>query len=147
MIAKTFSRGALAALMISVSAGAYAQVSNLSDTATAFASTQDLPASAAIDGDGNTRWASAAQVDLSWLALDLGDHYALSEVVIYWEAANAGEYQLQGSSDGNNWSTLATRSGGTFGDRIDAGAVSGNYRYVRMQGVSRSAGNDWGYSI
>ncbi|WP_339617723.1 di-heme oxidoredictase family protein [uncultured Gilvimarinus sp.] len=147
MIAKTFSRGALAALIMAASTGAYAQISNLSGSATASASTQDLPASAAIDGDGNTRWASTAQVDPSSLTLDLGDSFALSEVIIYWEAANANEYEIQGSNDGNTWSTIATRSGGAFGDRTDTVPVSGNYRYVRMHGVSRSAGNNWGYSI
>jgi beta-glucanase (GH16 family) len=67
--------------------------------------------------------------------------------VIDWEAANAADYQIQGSADGNSWTTLASRTGLAFGTRTDTLAVSGSYRYVRMYGTKRSVGNSWGYSI
>ncbi|WP_347332595.1 family 16 glycosylhydrolase [Marinimicrobium locisalis] len=127
--------------------GAYAQSGNLALEGTASASTQDLAASNAIDGDMNTRWASAAQTDPSHITIDLGQSYRLSSVVIHWEAANADTYEVQGSNDNANWTTLATRTGGAFGDRTDTVNVDGQYRYVRMLGISRSAGNAWGYSI
>mgnify|MGYP000648691261 CR=1 FL=1 len=135
------------ALLLMVSVSLQAQNDNLAQNATASASTQDLAASNAIDGDPNTRWASAAQTDPSHITIDLGQQYALSSVVIHWEAANADTYQILGSNDGGNWTTLATETGGTFGDRTDTINVAGNFRYVRMNGISRSAGNEWGYSI
>lgn len=142
---------ALTALLLLVNTGAQADTSkeptNLSGNATASASTADLPADAAIDGDMNSRWASAAQADPSSITLDLGQAYDLSSATIHWEAANADTYEIQGSTDGASWDTLATGSGGEFGDRTDELSLSGTYRYVRMQGISRSAGNDWGYSI
>ncbi|WP_051174304.1 di-heme oxidoredictase family protein [Marinimicrobium sp. LS-A18] len=137
--------GALLFLLLSTSLSA--QTTELARNAAVSASTADLPASNAVDGDMNTRWASAAQTDPSYLMVDLGQAYDLSDVVIHWEAANADTYEIRGSNDGTNWSTLATRTGGTFGHRTDTVAVSGEYRYVRIFGISRSQGNQWGYSI
>lgn len=137
----------LGSLLFSIALGASAQSDNLALDGTASASSQDLAASDAIDGNGNTRWASAAQTDPSHITVDLGQAYDLSSVVIHWEAANAETYEIQGSNDNSDWTTLATETGGGFGDRTDTVNVAGNYRYVRMYGISRSAGNSWGYSI
>jgi beta-glucanase (GH16 family) len=111
------------------------------------ASSQLTPASNAVDGDGGTRWESAHAIDPSWIMVDLGSTKALSQVVIDWEAANAANYQVQGSTNGTSWTNLKTVTGGTFGTRTDTHAVSGNYRYVRIYATARSATNQWGYSI
>ena len=100
-----------------------------------------------IDGSFSTRWGSAIGVDPAWITLDLGSSQDLSSVTIYWEAANADTYEIRGSNDNSNWTTLATKTGGLFGDRTDTLAIAGNYRYVQMYGISRSVGNAWGYSI
>ena len=120
---------------------------NIALGSSATGSTNLQAASLAVDGDGSTRWESNFNTDPSWLTLDLGAAYALSSVTIDWEAANAAHYQLQGSNDANNWSVLIEATGGSFGDRTDTHAVSGTFRYVRMYGLTRSVGNDWGYSI
>jgi len=118
-------------------------------TATASASSEGPAGGAplAVDGDLATRWESAHGVDPSWLMLDLGTPFALHGVVIHWEAANAETYTIDGSLDGVDWVTLAVRSGGQFGDRVDQVELGGAYRLVRMNGLTRSAGNLWGYSI
>lgn len=113
----------------------------------ATASTTIMPAANAIDNNAGTRWESAHALDPSWLRIDLGTPKQLSSVAIDWEAANAANYEVQGSNDGTNWNTLATRTGGTFGNRTDTVNVSGNYRYLRIYGTARSTGNQWGYSI
>lgn len=113
----------------------------------ATASTQLTPAANAIDKNAGTRWESAHATDPSWLRLDLGSVRTLSSVAIDWEAANAANYLIQCSSDGTTWTTIATRTGGTFGTRTDTVAVTGNCRYVRIYGQTRSVGNQWGYSI
>lgn len=128
-----------------LSGSLYAQ--DLAQGKAASASTADLPASNAFDNNASTRWASAAQIDPSWLSVDLGASKALGQVVIDWEAANAANYRIEGSTNNSTWVTLATRTGGAFGARTDTIAVSGSYRYVRMYGTARSAGNSWGYSI
>ncbi|MGB5325387.1 MAG: family 16 glycosylhydrolase [Pseudomonadales bacterium] len=102
---------------------------------------------AAADGQMGTRWESQHGIDPSWLMLDLGSAYELSEVILHWEAANAASYEIQGSNDTSTWTTLASQSGGTFGDRTDNVLVSGAWRFVRMFGQTRPAGNNWGYSI
>lgn len=112
-----------------------------------YTSTAMGAGSLAVDGNFSTRWESAHGIDPSWITVDLGSQKNLQSAVIYWEAANAATYEIQGSNDNSNWSTLASRSGGTFGNRTDTISISGNYRYVRMYGTSRSQGNSWGYSI
>lgn len=136
----------LCTLLLLASTHLYAQV-DLALNKVASASTAGQPAANAVDGIGGTRWESAVATDPSWLSVDLGAQYSLTSVVIDWEAANAANYQVQGSINGSTWVTLATRTGGTFGNRTDTNAVSGNYRYVRMYGTARSPGNNWGYSI
>lgn len=119
----------------------------LAATATASSSGAAGPASFAVDGNYLTRWESAHGIDPSQLTLDFGAAFTLSSVVIYWEAANAATYTVDGSVDGVTWSALNSFSGGTFGDRRDKLPIAGTYRYVRMNGLTRSAGNIWGYSI
>lgn len=136
----------LAGMLCSVSLSAQTAI-KLSDGAATFASSQFQPASFAVDGDPETRWESNHAVDPAFLTIDLGQAYNLSQVVIDWEAANAANYTIQGSNNNSSWTTLATRTGGSFGDRTDTVAISGIYRYVRMNGTTRSVGNDWGYSI
>lgn len=112
-----------------------------------FASSEIQPATGAVDSNGGTRWESAIGTGPSWITVDLGAAKALTQVVIDWEAANAATYQIQGSNDNTNWTTLKSATGGTFGNRTDTSAVSGSYRYVRVYATERSAGNQWGYSI
>ncbi len=117
--------------------------------ATATASSQG-PAGGpaqAVDGDLATRWESAHGVDPSSLVLDLGAPFALLRTKIHWEAANAATYTVDGSLDGVTWTTITSRSGGVFGDRLDRFRLSGVHRFVRMNGLTRSVGNAWGYSI
>jgi DUF5010 C-terminal domain/F5/8 type C domain len=127
-------------------ASAQAQV-DLAANRPASASSELQPASLAVDAAAASRWESTHGVSPSWLRVDLGTSYALTEVVIDWEAANAADYQIQGSTDDVNWTPLATRSAGAFGNRTDTVPVSGTCRYVRMFGTKLSVGNAWGYSI
>lgn len=119
-------------------------------SATATASSQEsgqancCAAANAIDGNLTTRWSSSFS-DNQWLVLDLDSTHALTEVIIHWEAASAAKYEIQGSADNSNWTTLVSQTGGTFGERTDTLAITGSYRYVRMLGLQRSS--PYGYSI
>lgn len=119
----------------------------LSATATASSSQNSEgagPPSYAVDGNNSTRWGSLFSNN-QWLKLDLGSPHALTEVIIRWEAANATSYRIEGSTNNSSWTTLSTHTGGSFGNRIDTKVISGSYRYVRMQGITRSS--NYGYSI
>ncbi|MFB7653179.1 MULTISPECIES: discoidin domain-containing protein [unclassified Streptomyces] len=100
------------------------------------------PSGNAVDGDTNTRWSSAASDD-QWLQVDLGATASVTRVVLDWEAAYGKDYKIQLSPDGSTWTDAKTVTGGDGGtDTLD---VSGQGRYVRMQGVHRAT--DWGYSL
>lgn len=116
-------------------------------TATASSSGSSGGASAAVDGNLATRWESQFNTDPSTLTLDLGAPRNLSQVVIYWETANAATYNIEGSNNNSNWTILSSYSGGTFAPRTDTAAITGTYRYIRMNGLSRPAENVYGYSI
>ena len=97
----------------------------------------------AIDGNTGTRWGSAF-ADPQWLRVDLGAAKKVTGVRLTWEAAYGKDYQVQGSTDGNTWTTLATVVGGDGG--VDTPTItSGTYRYVRIYGTKRSSG--YGYSL
>ena len=117
----------------------------LSATATASTSGPAGGPALAVDGNLATRWESAIGIDPSWIVLDLGTNYALSEVIIHWEAANAASYEIQGSADNSNWTALFSESSGAVGERTDNISLSGTYRYVRMYGITRNL--TYGYSI
>src|SRR5262249_45824822 len=103
-----------------------------------------LEAANATDGDLTTRWASAGGVDPSWLQVDLGAVKAFNTVVLYWEAAFAAQYQIQGSNDGQAWSVAASNASGRGGvETIIFPTVQG--RFVRMFGQVR--GTTFGYSL
>ncbi|CAM5415534.1 hypothetical protein SVIOM74S_03005 [Streptomyces violarus] len=51
-------------------------------------------ATAAVDGDANTRWSSAAS-DPQWIRVDLGATTRLSQVVLDWETAYGKGYRIE----------------------------------------------------
>jgi hypothetical protein len=100
------------------------------------------PASAAVDGNGSTRWSSAA-ADPQWLQVDLGSAQTVCQVVLTWEAAYGRSFQVQVSNDASNWSSVFSTTTGTGGTQTLT--VNGTGRYVRMLGTVR--GTAFGYSL
>ncbi|MFF7446641.1 MULTISPECIES: discoidin domain-containing protein [unclassified Streptomyces] len=118
---------------------------NLSQGRTVTASSNENAGTAAayaVDGDTGTRWSSAATDD-QWLQVDLGTSATLSQVVINWETAYGKDYKIQTSADAGTWTDLRTVTGGDGG--TDTLTVSGQGRYVRLQGLHRAT--QWGYSV
>jgi hypothetical protein len=98
-------------------------------------------ASAAVDGNTATRWASAWS-DPQWLQVDLGASSTLTKVVLTWENY-ATAYQIQVSDDASHWTPVYSTTTGTGGTQTLT--VSGSGRYVRMYGTARV--NGYGYSL
>ncbi len=115
--------------------------------ATATSNSELQSASLAVDNNMGTRWESVHGVDPGILVLDFSQSYPLTQIQIFWEAANAQDYLIEGSNDNYSWELLSTRTGGQFGNRTDTIDINGTYRYVRMNGQTRSVGNTYGYSI
>jgi beta-glucosidase len=103
---------------------------------------EGLEAGKAVDGDPGTRWSSAFS-DPQTFTVDLGEPSELDRVVLYWEAAFAGEYGLMTSLDGISWNESAHRADGDGG--IDTLYVSVLARYLRLNCLRRGTG--WGYSL
>ena len=135
-----------AGVITSIASSASAADINLSQGKAATASSSEntgyLAPSQAVDGDGTTRWASQA-TDNQWLQVDLGSVRTISSVKLQWEAAYAKAFQIQVSTNGTTWTTVATVTNGTGGTQTVA--ASGSGRYVRMQGTTRATG--YGYSL
>jgi beta-glucosidase len=53
------------------------------------------PASAAVDGNGATRWSSAFS-DPQWLQVDLGSAVTVCQIGLQWEAAYASAFPAPG---------------------------------------------------
>ncbi|MGW4036558.1 discoidin domain-containing protein [Streptomyces sp. NPDC004778] len=100
------------------------------------------PAAAAVDGNANTRWSSAAS-DPQWIRVDLGATTKLSQVVLDWETAYGKGYRVELSTNGSTWSTAYQTSTGDGG--TDTLNVSGEARYVRVYGTARGTG--YGFSL
>ncbi|MES2163323.1 MAG: discoidin domain-containing protein [Pseudomonadota bacterium] len=97
----------------------------------------------AVDGNTGTRWSSAF-IDPSWIAVDLGASLSFDRVVLRWEAAYGAAYQIQASTDGQNWATLYAQDNGAGGTE-DIALPMTTARFVRMYGTRRSS--QYGYSL
>lgn len=98
----------------------------------------------AVDGNTTTtRWSSAFS-DPQWIYVDLQAFVNVNRVRIYWENSYATSYQIQVSSDANNWTTVYNTTTGT-GGTADLTGLSGSGRYVRMYGTVRKL--QYGYSL
>jgi hypothetical protein len=107
-------------------------------------STQFLySASAAVDGDRSTRWASDWSDD-QWIRVDLGSARTVARVVLRWEAAYAKGYRVEVSGDGNSWRPVWSTDAGDGGVDNDTFAAT-TARYVRVAGQRRATG--YGYSL
>jgi acyl-homoserine lactone acylase PvdQ len=129
-------------------------IANLAQGKAASASSQECssflwwtwcnyPPSQAVDGDMSTRWSSDWD-DNESITVDLGAVQPVGRVVLNWEAAYGKAYDVDVSTDGQNWTTVYSTTTGTGGQDNDRFTVT-NARYVRMQGVTRGTG--WGYSL
>lgn len=90
-----------------------------------------------VDDDPNTLCKLGASDD-QWLSIDLADVFSLSRIDVRWEAAYAQSYLIQGSSDGNAWTTMKSEVGreGWVATQLPLGSIA---RWVRIFGDKRSA--------
>jgi len=120
----------------------------LGRTATASSlETGTFPASAAVDGNTTTRWASAFS-DPSWITVDLGSAQSFNHVILRWEAAFGKAYQIQTSNDNATWTAVYSQTAGVGGTE-DFTFPTATARYVRMYGTVRTtiSGAQYGYSL
>ncbi|WP_460167142.1 HzsA-related protein [Thermostilla marina] len=91
------------------------------------------PAYYAVDGKGDTRWASRSfqAGDPQWLTIDLGRSMPITGVRIHWERAFAAAYSLRVSEDGNHWDTIYEQPDGR-GNVEEIPSLSGHGRFLQL---------------
>ncbi len=115
----------------------------LAGTATASRSEASYTPDKAIDGNSTSttsRWSSYTDVgenDNQWIIVDLGDVYKVNKVTLKWEAAYGTVYDIDVSTDGTAWTTVAAITGNSVQNR-DHPFTPVNARYVRMFGKERA---------
>src|SRR5579862_3622867 len=130
-------------------------LSNVASSATNASSSDSASSTAsgtpayAIDGNPSTAWTAAASGigggDTANLTVNLGASYDLCKVVVNWGSNYATAFNILGSNDGLNFTNLYTVINNTAVTNTII-LASQSYRYVRMQGTSRSS-TSTGYVI
>ena len=100
---------------------------------------------AAVDGQTGTRWESEHKADPQWLEVTLKEPRTIREITIDWETASAQEYDVQVSSDGSEWTTVASVSDGKPDEERTLTFDPLTVRDIKITGKKRATG--WGYSI
>ncbi|WP_051367976.1 choice-of-anchor D domain-containing protein [Hamadaea tsunoensis] len=109
--------------------------------ATASSVTQTYGAANVTDADANTYWESANNAFPQWIQVDLGSAQAVGKVLLKlppptaW-AARTQTLAIQGSTDGNTFSTIVNSSGYVFdpaaGNQVTVSFPATTARYVRL---------------
>jgi len=96
-----------------------------------------------IDANRKTRWSSAFENN-QWLQVDLGDKVYLDHIRLRWEDAYGKVYDVQVSSDGDDWQTVFSQQSGEGGvENIVFEPVS--VRFVKLNLKERAS--PWGFSL
>jgi len=100
------------------------------------------PGTYAVDGLSSTRWSTAFS-DPQYIVVDLEAVYALTSIVVNWEAAYAKTYTISVSKDSATWTTVENITAGAAG--ITTFSINATARYVKLTGTSRATA--YGYSL
>ncbi len=116
------------------------------ETGTAQAQKENLDASNAVDGDPATRWSSAFSEPQS-ISVDLGSDVTIDRIEILWDPyAYGSSYKVELSSDGTNWTTVHSASGGD-GSPATIRFSPARARHVRVMDITRGGDWEWGVAI
>ena len=112
------------------------------------ASASESTAASAIDYNAETRWETSAS-DPQWITVDLGEVKTVKEIDISWETASSKDYTIQVSSNGTDFTTVATidAGAGQVQNRRDLVSLKSTVdaRYIKINATSRTTG--YGHSI
>jgi hypothetical protein len=97
----------------------------------------------AVDGLVTTRWASRP-LDNQWLQVDLGQPYAIQQVVIQWGKGFSTQFHVEVSSNSITWQRVHSDLKGTGG--TDTISLNQTTRYVRTY-ISKRTNDAWGVAI
>jgi hypothetical protein len=98
----------------------------------------------AVDGNLETRWGSEFS-DPQWLLLDLKESQEIKNIVLYWEAAHAKDYDILLSADMDSWQNVyheSNSSGATESITLDPPQQA---RFIKL--VFNKRATEWGNSL
>jgi endoglucanase Acf2 len=98
----------------------------------------------AVDGNNDTYWCSG-ESDKQWFMVDLGRSYDIGRVIIEWNSDAGKMYDIQVSTNGNDWTTVYRQLKG-YGYEVANVPMFATARYVRMNGYTRVESGS-GFSI
>ncbi|MEZ0114343.1 hypothetical protein ABH920_008377 [Catenulispora sp. EB89] len=113
----------------------------LNQPTTASGTTQNYVSSNAVDGNTSSYWESTDNAFPQWIQVDLGASHSVSRIVLDLPPSSSWgtrtqTIQIQGSTDGTNYTTLAPSAGYTFdpstGNTATATFTAANVRYVKL---------------
>lgn len=116
--------------------GMYDVTGNATATADSVYGGGENVAQNAVDGNLDTRWESNYK-NGCWLLVDLGATKSINGVNIYWEGAYAKEYDIEVSSDGESFTTVASVTLTHEGEEITSFSPI-DARYIRVNCKTRS---------
>ena len=149
LAAKNFKGSRSKSVVINVeSCNDFANVSSASSASSSSSERSEFDAEFAVDGSNGTRWSSEFSDD-EWIALDLKKETEICAVGVRWFACcgflmGAKNFEIQSSTDGNNWNNIETVNGNF--DNLNYVPISVTTQYIRIKGIKRSVSN-FGYSI
>jgi hypothetical protein len=120
----------------------------LNQPATASGSTQNYAPSNAVDGNTSSYWESTDNAFPQWLQVDLGSSQSVSRIVLDLPPATAWNtrtqtIQIQGSTNGTSYTTLAASATYTFnpstGNTVTVTFPAASARYVKLTFTANSA--------
>ncbi len=99
-------------------------------------SVASVKAENAVDGDYSTTFTSY-QGDDQWIYVDLGQEYTIGRILLDWNADAGKMYDIDVSSDGENWTTIHRVLRGYMEMQDNFTCYYENVRYVRMFGYTK----------
>lgn len=116
----------------------------LNKSATATKSESGYGAANAVDGKAETYW-WAKSTSTHSIRVDLGTSTGISRVNVDWGTYYSRNYQVQTSTDGSNWATVASSTSGSGGTSTHT-FTTRTARYVRISCSSPNSSYN-GYTI
>jgi hypothetical protein len=120
----------------------------LNQPATASGTTQNYVPSNAVDGNTSTYWESTDNAFPQWFQVDLGSSQSVGRIVLDLPPATAWNtrsqtIQIQGSTNGSTYTTLAASASYTFnpstGNTVTVTFPAASARYIKLTFTANSA--------
>jgi hypothetical protein len=138
---KVIAYGILSDPLISTCSGGNIAI-NKTATASSVQDANTTPASAALDGDINTKWTSQPG-DPQSIYVDFGSRYDMCRLTLKWNAVAAKDFRIETSDDAVNWIKVLGITGNTSTENNFP--LKNTARYVRVYCTANNTSA--GYSL